>query len=320
MINLRKAKRTATSSERFLRTLHLQASDPRDKIYGLGFSSFSDFTISVDYTKTVEQVFDEALAVIFQRDFESYIVFKLWEYQRRRLYEHALPFAGTLVEQLAAATIKPSSTFVPRSAIQHALRQLNGKRLSVTFTDDYHIFETQGSDLGNVVAYDRIDSVVHGQENFLFHINRHLHNSNASLDCTKLLKALMGPTNLRMPEGDAVVAALQEHFDGFHIRSDLAAIDSDLAAKDYELRRAYWDREKLAYRSGEQVVHWDGDEPIYEQAWERPHLDNDDEIQPTPDQARELVMSSRYYERLTRLSTLHATRPTDSYLLDRYWP
>lgn len=92
LADLRNAGPLAKFSERFVRTMYLQASEPRDKVYGLlGFSSWHDLAISPDYTKSAERVLAEAAAVIMEQDLYSYIAFQLWEYQKWRLYEHSLP-------------------------------------------------------------------------------------------------------------------------------------------------------------------------------------------------------------------------------------
>lgn len=56
-----KMARSRLFSSQLFRTIHLSASDPRDKVFGiLGISSFEDSTIEPDYTKSTQQVYIDA--------------------------------------------------------------------------------------------------------------------------------------------------------------------------------------------------------------------------------------------------------------------
>jgi hypothetical protein len=66
-------------SSQFFRTLHLSASDPRDRIFGiLGISSFSGTYITPDYTKSTEEVvLDAAIAMLRERRLIFYYLMPL---------------------------------------------------------------------------------------------------------------------------------------------------------------------------------------------------------------------------------------------------
>lgn len=54
-------------SDQFLRTFHLSATDPRDKIFGiLGISTFNGTAIEPDYTRSMQQIVNEAACLIIK--------------------------------------------------------------------------------------------------------------------------------------------------------------------------------------------------------------------------------------------------------------
>ncbi|OAK97710.1 HET-domain-containing protein [Phaeosphaeriaceae sp. SRC1lsM3a] len=77
-----KMARSRSFSSQLLRTIHLKATDPRDKIFGiLGVSSFRDVSIEADYTKSVQQTYidaacltlhDEKLAMYYYAPLQPY--------------------------------------------------------------------------------------------------------------------------------------------------------------------------------------------------------------------------------------------------------
>ncbi|KAH7079908.1 heterokaryon incompatibility protein-domain-containing protein [Paraphoma chrysanthemicola] len=67
MAKVTQAKTDVHFASQLCRTVHLSASDPRDKVFSiLGISGFSGERIMPDYTKSVQRVFSEAMAVMLQ--------------------------------------------------------------------------------------------------------------------------------------------------------------------------------------------------------------------------------------------------------------
>jgi hypothetical protein len=63
-----KAKSRLPFADQLIRTAHLSATDPRDKVFGiLGISTFTDTVIKADYAKQPCEVFSEAIATLVQQ-------------------------------------------------------------------------------------------------------------------------------------------------------------------------------------------------------------------------------------------------------------
>ncbi|KAK3214936.1 hypothetical protein GRF29_19g1733159 [Pseudopithomyces chartarum] len=72
LYEVRRSGRYGRFATRLYRTATFEATDPRDKVYGvLGISSFASKPLAPDYTKTAEQVYCEAMVLVLTEDFAS---------------------------------------------------------------------------------------------------------------------------------------------------------------------------------------------------------------------------------------------------------
>jgi len=83
LAEIRAAGRQAKFSEQLQRTLYMQATDARDRVFALvGLSTFTKQAIVADYTKDKERVAAEITALLIQDDLVGYMKTRLWEYKR----------------------------------------------------------------------------------------------------------------------------------------------------------------------------------------------------------------------------------------------
>jgi len=83
LAEIRAAGRQAKFSEQLQRTLYMQATDARDRVFALvGLSTFMKQALVADYTKDKERVAAETTALLVQDDLVGYMTARLWEYKR----------------------------------------------------------------------------------------------------------------------------------------------------------------------------------------------------------------------------------------------
>ena len=169
LVVLQKSQNRSFSS-RFLNTRFFQCEDPRDQVYGLlGICNFRETPITANYTKSVEQVFAEATAVIMQENFHLYVAMYAWGLDGTKscLGPGAPTWASDLSRTSGSFSRKYRSvqTFRKsspprepsyRSAIE-ILRGFAGKAPIVDFSSDYSIMRTVGHHLGKVEQHIHID-------------------------------------------------------------------------------------------------------------------------------------------------------------------
>jgi hypothetical protein len=82
LARIRETGRHASLADRIQRTLYMQASDPRDRIFALSaLTSSLTHQVVADYTKSKEQVAAEVAALLIQEDFVGYMWTRLWEHK-----------------------------------------------------------------------------------------------------------------------------------------------------------------------------------------------------------------------------------------------
>jgi hypothetical protein len=190
----------APFSQRFFLTIHLQATDPRDNIFGLlGFSTFRTVAIAPDYTKSLELVVAETAATIMREDFCSYIQFKFWQYTARKIRGSVTwaPWVPNLLflkqSRGHEMTVLPSS-----SSLKRALEAAHGIAPVLEISVDFRMLSTVGSNLGSIVIEQPISlpRLIWKQipTNYLSELIAHARAAGFALGVDKLLSALVGPS------------------------------------------------------------------------------------------------------------------------------
>lgn len=153
LAEIRDNGRSAPFSEQFFRTIYLWATDPRDQVYGLlGFSSFRKRPIVADYTRTTKQVYEEAVTVIMQEDFCSYVDSQLWRHSR--MYDVVSGEPESWIPDLRAIGLDqrpPPSTIAPqRLDLMNILTKSHPDAPIIAVPSDFSRFYTAGTMLGKV--------------------------------------------------------------------------------------------------------------------------------------------------------------------------
>jgi hypothetical protein len=147
---------SASFPTQLLRTLHLQVTDQRDKVYGLlGMCAFESGSITPDYSKSVTRVYSEAMAHIILNDFGSgypSLGFSTSE-------SVAIQDLPTWVANFAAQSNKlgvrvHTDDLVPKriEIVNAAIVQASHTTLIAKFSDDLRILYTHGVDFGSIEA------------------------------------------------------------------------------------------------------------------------------------------------------------------------
>ncbi|KAF2240630.1 HET-domain-containing protein [Trematosphaeria pertusa] len=147
---------SASFPTQLLRTLHLQVTDQRDKVFGLlGMCVFESDSITPDYSKSVTRVYSEAMAHIILNDFGSgypSLSFDTIE----PVETQNLP---TWVANFAAQSnhletwVRPNDLVPKRSEIVNAaIARASHATPIVRFSDDFQILYTYGVEFSSVKA------------------------------------------------------------------------------------------------------------------------------------------------------------------------
>lgn len=157
----------ATLADQIERTLYMQASDPRDRIFALSaLTKSSSQKVMADYTKPTEQVAVEVAALLIRHDFVGYMTTRLWEHTRYPTghtpgYSMPLIFPSTSVvpsfcpelEVLGRRSL--NSRFAPpATAIRQIMARRTGMLPIADFTKDCRELMTLGYDMGRVTTID----------------------------------------------------------------------------------------------------------------------------------------------------------------------
>lgn len=83
LAGLRESGRQGSFPEQFQRTLYVQATEPRDRVFALlGSSHFAGQVLVADYAKPTESVSAEATALLMKEDLVGYLSMRLWDDKR----------------------------------------------------------------------------------------------------------------------------------------------------------------------------------------------------------------------------------------------
>ncbi|KAJ8111987.1 hypothetical protein OPT61_g5545 [Boeremia exigua] len=201
--DMRKAGPHADFTEQLLRTKYLQASDVRDKVFGLlGMSTFKRWEIVPDYTKSYEEVVAMTAAVMMRENFGLYIRSRLWELARGKSFESSVQFAWVPDLQLLSRPRHDSLIVPSLESLQQALAQTHGIAPLVNFSKDCRSFTTIGRHRGRIVAAARVVNAYAGStvgDSFLSGICQWLSVPGEEVDTNAILSALMGPNSTLAP-------------------------------------------------------------------------------------------------------------------------
>jgi hypothetical protein len=170
LADIRATGNRASLADQIQRTLYMQASDPRDRIFALtGLTSPSNSGIAVDYTKPKEQIAAEVAALLIREDFAGYMTTRLWEHTR---YTTGLtpgnhtpggtsptsdvPSFSPELDALGRRTL--SARFAPPvAAIRQIMKESSGVVPIAEFTNDCREMMTLGFFMGTVTSMDAWD-------------------------------------------------------------------------------------------------------------------------------------------------------------------
>jgi len=147
--NMRDAGSKASFADRILHTAYLQATDPRDRVYGLlGFSNLYIRSITPDYTKSITQLHAEAAMVVILESFTDYLYFQD-RFDTKASKDANVSWFPDL-EMLVLTKRSGPSFSPPLSVFQTALDTTGIPCPRIAFSNDCQCLYTWGQVLGNI--------------------------------------------------------------------------------------------------------------------------------------------------------------------------
>jgi hypothetical protein len=157
---IRTRGRTTPFSQQFSYTSSFQATDPRDKVYGLlGICCFRGTPIVPDYAKSSQEVFAEATTVIMTENFTGYAHSQMWARSDGGFSSRWSTATWTLDPErdyMSCSLIN----FIPhpaRKSLKHTLIRARDAAPLMDFSSDYKILHTVGHHIGEVKQRAHVD-------------------------------------------------------------------------------------------------------------------------------------------------------------------
>lgn len=202
LYEVRRSGQYGKFATRLYRTATFEATDPRDKVYGvLGISSFIGKALVPDYTKTTQQVYCEAMATVLTEDFaSSYNLLPLLPLPDRTRNQKSLPtwvcdftICNKCVHLEDRNPHVPTNLCPDSTDIQALLARTSDFVPIAKFSPDLKTLYTMGRYIGTIVAAIPIRGLSSFDgERVLRLANIRILMQERNLDSDLVLEALLG--------------------------------------------------------------------------------------------------------------------------------